>query len=154
MKHPGLPGFKNGISIDQSLADKLPPDTRFPSLVLNVGGRGDSISWSATGVNLPAAGTPEELFKAIFVTGSPDEVAKQTAELKRGHSILDTINDRARTLQRQLGPRDQEKFDQYLTSVRELERRLQLSEAWAKKPKPTVDVPPPKNVPDRLDFVA
>ncbi len=154
VKHPGLPGFKNGISIDQYLADRLQPDTRFPSLVLNVGGRGDSISWSATGVNLPAAGTPEDLFKAMFVTGTPDEVAKQTAELKRGRSILDTINERARALQRQLGPRDQEKFDQYLTSVRELERRLQASEAWAQKPKPPVDVPPPKNVTDRLDFVA
>ncbi len=154
VKHPGLPGFKNGISIDQYLADKLQPDTRFPSLVLNVGGRGDSISWSATGVNLPAAGTPEDLFQMMFVTGTPDEVAKQTAELKRGRSILDTVNERSRTLQRQLGPRDREKFEQYLTSVRELERRLQASEAWAQKPKPSVDVPPPKNVTDRLDFVA
>ncbi|TVQ03711.1 MAG: DUF1552 domain-containing protein [Planctomycetaceae bacterium] len=153
MKHPGLPGFKNGISIDQYLADQLQPDTRFSSLVLNVGGR-DSISWSATGVNLPAAGTPEELFKMMFVTGTPDEVAKQTTELKRGRSILDAVNDRARSLQRQLGPRDQDKFDQYLTSVRELEQRLQSSEAWAKKPKPTVDVAPPANVTDRLDFVA
>jgi len=153
VKHPGLPGFKNGVSIDQYIADKLQPDTRFPSLVLNVGGR-DSISWSATGVNLPAAGTPEELFKMMFVTGTPDEVAKQTIELKRGRSILDTVNDRARSLQRQLGTRDQEKFDQYLTSVRELEQRLQSSEAWAKKPKPTVDVSPPANVTDRLDFVA
>jgi hypothetical protein len=153
MKHPGLPGFKNGISIDQYLADQLQPNTRFPSLVLSVGGR-DSISWSATGVNLPAAGTPEELFKMMFVTGTPNEVAKQTAELKRGRSILDTVNDRARSLQRQLGPRDQDKFDQYLTSVRELERRMQSSESWAKKPKPTVDVPPPANVTDRLDFVA
>ena len=42
----------------------------------------------------------------MFVTGTPDEVAKQTAELKRGRSILDTVNDRARTLQRQLGPQD------------------------------------------------
>lgn len=153
-RHPGLPGFKNRISIDQYIADKLQPDTRFPSLVLNVGGRGDSISWSATGVNLPAAGTPEELFQMMFVTGTPDEVAKQTVELKRGRSILDTVNDRARSLQRQLGPRDQAKFDQYLTSVRELEQRLQASQAWARKPKPQVDVPPPKNVIDRLDFVA
>lgn len=96
VKHPGLPGFKNGISIDQFLADKLQPDTRFPSLILNTGGRGDSISWSATGVNLPSAGTPEDLFKMMFVTGTPQEVEKQTAELKRGRSILDTVNDRAR----------------------------------------------------------
>jgi hypothetical protein len=117
-------------------------------------GHGDSISWSATGVNLPSAGTPEDLFKIMFVTGTPQEVEKQTAELKRGRSILDTVSERARKLQGQLGSRDREKFDQYLTSVRELEQRFQSSEAWAKKPKPQVAVPPPKNVTDRLDFVA
>ncbi|MCA9247633.1 MAG: DUF1552 domain-containing protein [Planctomycetales bacterium] len=154
IKHPGLPGFKNSISFDQYLAEKLQPDTRFPSLVLNTNGRGDSISWSATGVNLPAAGTPEELFQMMFVTGTPDEVARQTAELQRGRSILDTVNERAKSLHKQLGQRDQEKFDQYVTSVRELERRLQSAESWAKKPKPEIEAAAPKNVTDRLDFVA
>ncbi|MEZ6089720.1 MAG: DUF1552 domain-containing protein [Pirellulaceae bacterium] len=154
VKHPGLPGFKNGISIDQYLAEKLQPETRFPSLVLNTGGRGDSISWSSTGVNLPSAGTPEDLFKMMFVVGTPQEVQKQTAELKRGRSILDTVNERAKKLRGQLGSRDQEKFEQYVTSVRELEKRLQSSQAWALKDKPRVDVPPPTNVTDRLDFVA
>jgi hypothetical protein len=154
VKHPGLPGFKNGISIDQFLAEKLQPNTRFPSLMLNASGWGESISWSSTGVNLPAVGTPEVLFKMMFVTGAPHEVAKQTAELQRGRSILDTVGERARQLQGELGPRDREKFEQYLTSVRELEQRLQASAAWAQKPKPPVDVPPPQNVNDRLDFVA
>ena len=154
VKHPGLPGFKNGISIDQYIAEKLQPPTRFPSLILKTGGRGDSISWSATGVNLPSAGTPEDLFKMMFVTGTPQEVEQQTAELKRGRSILDTVYERARKLHGQLGSRDREKFEQYVTSVRELEQRLQSSQAWALKQKPQVDVPPPKNVTDRLDFVA
>lgn len=152
-KHPGLPGFKNSISLDQYIAERLQPDTRFPSLILSVGGR-DSISWSATGVNLPSAGAPESLFQMMFITGTPKEVAQQTADLKRGRSILDTVNARAKKLNNQLGKRDQEKFNQYLTSVRELEQRLQASEAWALKPKPKVEAPAPKNVTDRLDFVA
>jgi hypothetical protein len=153
-KHPGLPGFRNTVSFDQYLAEKLLPDTRYPSLTLNVRGSGDTLSWSASGVNLPAAGSPETLFKMMFVTGTPQEVEQQTADLKRGRSILDTVGERAKKLHSQLGRRDKEKFDQYLTSVRELEGRLAASEAWARKPKPKVDVPAPMNVSDRLDFVA
>ncbi len=152
-KHPGLPGFKNTVSLDQYLVEKLVPDTRFPSLVLSVGGN-DSLSWSASGVNLPAEGSPEKIFKQLFVTGTQQEVAAQMAELRRGRSILDTVNERARRLNKSLGPRDQAKFDQYLTSVRELESRLQASAGWAEKPKPQVDVEPPKDIADRLDVIA
>ena len=152
-KHPGLPGFKNSISIDQYLKERLVPDTRFPSLVLSTGSR-DSISWTANGVNLPAEDSPSGLFQKMFIAGTPEEIEQQTAELKRGRSILDTVDERARKLHRGLGPRDREKFDQYLTSVRELEQRLQASEGWARRPKPEVDVPPPKDVPDRMDIVA
>lgn len=152
-KHPGLPGFKNTISFDQYLVEKLVPDVRYPSLTLSVGGY-DSISWSASGVNLPAEQSPEKLFKQLFVTGTPAEVWNQMAELKRGRSILDTVNERARALHKQLGPRDQEKFDQYLTSVRELESRLQASEGWAQRPKPKVEREAPTDIADRLDIVA
>jgi len=152
-KHPGLPGFKNSLSIDQYLMEKLVPNTRFPCLVLSTGSR-DSISWTANGVNLPAEDSPSALFQKMFVTGTPEEIQQQTVELKRGGSILDAVNERARKLQHGLGPRDREKFDQYLTSVRELELRLQASEGWARRPKPQVDVPPPRDVPDRLDIAA
>ncbi|MGC3967560.1 MAG: DUF1552 domain-containing protein [Pirellulales bacterium] len=152
-KHPGLPGFKNTISLDQFLVEKLVPDVRFPSLQLSVGGN-DSLSWSASGVNLPAEQSPEKIFKQLFVNGTKGEVYNQLAELKRGRSILDTINERARALHKTLGARDQEKFDQYLTSVRELESRLQASSAWAEKPKPTIEREPPKDIADRLEVMA
>jgi hypothetical protein len=152
-KHPGLPGFKNSISLDQYLAEKLVPDTRFPSLVLSVASR-DSISWSANGVNLPAENSPSSLFKMMFVTGTPQEIEAQTMELQRGRSILDTVNDRAQRLHRDLGPRDREKFDQYLTSVRELEQRLLASEGWVRRPKPAVDVQQPVDIADRMDIAA
>jgi BMFP domain-containing protein YqiC len=152
-KHPGLPGFRNSISLDQFLVEKLTPDTRFPFLTLNVGGS-ESLSWTANGVNLPAESSPSKLFAALFVSGSPTEVKQQVKDLRRGRSILDTVNGEAKKLQRDLGPRDREKLDQYLTSVRDLESRLQASEAWAQKPKPQVSLKPPVDVPDRYDILA
>jgi BMFP domain-containing protein YqiC len=152
-KHPGLPGFRNSISLDQFLVEKLAPDTRFPTLILNVGGN-DSLSWTANGVNLPAESSPSKLFAALFVNGTPAEVKQQVKDLKRGRSILDTVNGEAKKLQRELGPRDREKLDQYLTSVRDLESRLQASEAWAQRPKPQVNIKPPVDVADRYDILA
>lgn len=152
-KHPGLPGFRNSISLDQALIEKLNPDTRFPALILNVGGS-DSMSWSANGVNLPAENSPSKVFAQLFVNGSPAEVQAQLRELKRGRSILDTVQGEAKKLQRDLGRRDQEKFDQYLTSVRELETRIQANEAWAQRPKPSVEIKPPSDVQDRTDIIA
>lgn len=153
-RHPGLPGFRNSISFDQWLVEKLVPDTRFPALILNVMGAGDSMSWTANGVNLPSEGSPSKVFQQLFVNGTPREVEAQIRELKRGRSILDTVNGEAKKLQRELGRRDQEKFDQYLTSVRELETRIQANEAWALKPKPHVEAKPPVDVQDRTDIIA
>lgn len=152
-KHPGLPGFRNSISLDQALIEKLAPDTRFQSLILNVGGN-DSMSWTANGVNLPAENSPSKVFAQLFINGTPAEVQAQLRALKRGRSILDTVNGEARKLQRELGRRDQEKFDQYLTSVRDLETRIQANEAWAQRPKPKVDAKPPSDVQDRTDIIA
>jgi hypothetical protein len=152
-KHPGLPGFKNTISFDQYLVEKLAPDTRFPSLVLSLDSK-VSISWSASGVNVPAEVSPEKLYQQLFVTGTPASVALQMSELKRGRSILDSLIERARKMHASLGGRDREKLDQYLTSVRELELRLAALEQWNKKPKPTVDAAAPKDVADKSDILA
>ncbi|WP_206292523.1 DUF1552 domain-containing protein [Humisphaera borealis] len=152
-KHPGLPGFKNSISFDQYLIEKLTPDTRFPYLTLNASGNGDSISWSGSGVNIPADGSPSKLFQRLFVNGTPSEVKQQMREVQRGRSILDTVNGRAKTLSSKLGGRDREKFDQYLTSVRELEGRLQASEGWVNKPKPQVAIKAPTDIPDRTEII-
>lgn len=152
-KHPGLLGFRNSISFDQLLIEKLSPDTRFPGLILNVIG-GNSLSWTANGVNLPAESSPSKVFSQLFLNGSPSEVKMQLRELKRGRSILDTVNGEAKKLQRELGRRDQEKFDQYLTSVRELETRIQANEMWVQRSKPKVDAKPPTDVQDRNDIIA
>jgi hypothetical protein len=151
-KHPGLPGFRNTVSLDQYLVEKLVPDTRYPYLTLNTSGS-DSLSWSAGGVNLPADSSPAKLFQRLFVGGNADAVRQQVRELQRGRSILDTVNGRARALNARLGARDQDKFDQYLTSVRELEARLQAAEGWVHKPKPQVAAKPPTDIADRAEVI-
>jgi hypothetical protein len=152
-RHPGLPGFRNSISLDQYLAAKLGPQTRFPFLTLSVMG-GDSLSWSSNGVNLPAESSPSKVFTALFVQGTPAEVKKQLSELQRGRSILDTVRGEAKKLERDLSTADRHKLGQYFTAVRDLETRLHASEAWATKPKPVVKVKPPVDVTDRYDILA
>jgi hypothetical protein len=150
-KHPGLAGFKNTISIDQLIAEKIGSQTRFPSLILGTGS--DSMSWSASGVPLPAEPSPSNAFRQLFVDGTKLEVEAQVRGLTRGRSILDTVMAQAKNLRAELGKRDQEKLDEYFTAVRDLEGRLVQNEAWVQRPKPKVDAKPPTDIQSRTDAI-
>ncbi len=149
---PGLAGFKNTISLDQLMARHVGAATRFPSLTL--GTSGQSLSWTANGVQIPSQNHPTKVFRQLFVNGSEDEVAEELKNLDRGRSILDVAMGDAKALERTLGPRDREKLDEYLTSVRDLEVRLQQNKEWAKRPKPKVNFDEPQDVADRRDVLA
>lgn len=97
--------------------------------------------------------SPAKLFKMLFVEGTEQEVASEIREFKRGRSILDTVLGQAKKLESDLGHRDREKLDEYLTSVRDLEIRLQESENWSLKPKPKVDATEPRDIEDRQDAI-
>jgi hypothetical protein len=148
---PGLAGFRNTISLDQLIAEQIGIETRFPSLVLSTSGR--SMSWTSSGVEIPGETSPARLFKALFVEGTPQEVAGEMRRLQRGRSILDTVLGEANNLQRDLGPRDRDKLDEYLTAVRDLESRMQQSQGWATRPKPKIDAEPPKDITDNNDAI-
>lgn len=150
--HPGLAGFKNTISIDQLMAKHIGAATRFPSL--SIGTNGKSLSWTANGVRIPSQSHPAKLFRQMFVNGTEKEVAEEMKNLERGRSILDTVLGDAKALNVTLGARDREKLDEYFTSVRELETRLQQNKQWAKRPKPEVNYREPKEVADRTDILA
>ena len=77
---------------------------------------------------------------------------KQT-RLEDGRSILDDVRDQAKTLRSGLGADDRDQLDEYFTSVRDLEQRLAQNEAWSKKPKPKVNVEPPKDIPNVADLI-
>lgn len=153
--HPGASGFRNTISLDQYAAERVGTQARVPSLVLHAGpgARKKGLSWTSSGVSIPAEDKPSELYKRLFLTGSQSEIDARVEELRVGRSILDVVGDRAKSLGRKLGREDREKVDEYFTSVRELEQRLVTAEEWEKTPKPRVDAPMPKDIEDKTDIV-
>jgi len=150
-KRPGLAGFRNTISIDQVIANQIGLETRYPYLALSTGG--SSLSWTSTGVEIPAESSPSKLFKALFIDGTPDEIKKDITGFLRDRSVLDTVLGEARKLEKDLGQRDREKLDEYLSSIRDLEVRLEQNEIWAKKPKPEVNATEPQDIDDRNDAI-
>jgi BMFP domain-containing protein YqiC len=135
--HPASSSFRNSISLDQLVAERIGTLTRFPSLTLAVnGGRG--LSWTRAGVAIPPEGQASGVFKQLFLQGTPAEIERQIRDLDTGRSILDVVSEQARDLQRNVGPRDRARLDQYYSGVRDLEHRLQESRGWANRPKPTV----------------
>ena len=141
--HPSSASFRNTVSVDQLIAERLGTLTRFPSITLAVNTRSRSLSCSATGVAVPPEDKAAEVFKQLFVQGSPTEVEAQILRLQIGRSILDTIGGRAQELQRAAGAADRDRLDEYFSSVRDLEQRLHASQGWEKKPKPVVDAKEP-----------
>jgi hypothetical protein len=141
--HPGSSSFRNTISLDQQIAEQIGVLTRFPSLTLGVNTRTRSLSWTGTGVAIPPMDKASEVFKQLFLQGSREQVAAQIRKLDTGRSILDTVAGQAKELQRSVTARDRDRLDQYFTSVRELEHRLQESRGWEDKPKPVVSAPVP-----------
>ena len=143
--HPGSGGFRNTISLDQYIAERIGHQTRFPSLTLgvNVQQGARSLSWTASGVLIPCEEKPSDVFKRLFVQGTPAEVEAQLRKLAQGQSILDAVGGQAKDLQRSVGARDRDRLDQYFTSVRELERRMEMAKEWERRPKPKVTAPMP-----------
>jgi BMFP domain-containing protein YqiC len=143
--HPGSGGFRNTISLDQYIAERIGHETRFPSLTLGVNVQQGvrSLSWTGSGVLIPCEEKASDVFKRLFVQGTPAEVDAQLRRLAQGQSVLDAVGGQAKELQRSVGSRDRERLDQYFTSVRELERRMEMSKEWEKRPKPKVSAPVP-----------
>ncbi len=150
-KHPGLGGFRNTISLDQFIAEKIGIQTRFPSLVL--GTNSTSQSYTRSGVMLPADAKPSQIFAKLFLEGTKDAVAAQMQKLREGRSIMDTVQGQAKRFAARVGAADRDKLDEYFTSIREMEQRLVLAEEWARKPKPKVDAQPPTDINEEKDLI-
>jgi hypothetical protein len=152
--HPGSGSFRNTISLDQHIAEQIGILTRFPSLTLAVNTRSKSLSWTGTGVAIPPEDKAAAVFKEMFLQGSAAQIDAQIRKLDTGRSILDAIEGQAKELQASVGERDRERLDQYFTSVRDLEQRLQASKGWEKVPKPAVTAPMPVDPTDPAEYMA
>ncbi|MEQ8791936.1 MAG: DUF1552 domain-containing protein [Pirellulaceae bacterium] len=142
--HPAGAAFRNSISVDQVAAEHLGAQTRFPCLVVSCGNStSKGMSYTRSGVNIPAESNPARLYRQLFVQGTQQEVEQRLHDLENGRSLLDTVRERAGRLQKSTSPADRRRLDQYFTAIRELEQQLLQAEAWQRKPKPQVDMPLP-----------
>ena len=152
--HPASSSFRNTISLDQYVAERIGNQTRFPSLTLSVNTAFRSLSWTGNGVAIPPEQSAASVFQQMFIQGSASEVEAKIAELDTGRSILDTVNGQARQLANTVGAADRARLDQYFTSVRELESRLEASKGWERKPKPAVKAQPPQDPASPAQYMA
>jgi hypothetical protein len=148
---PGTPAFRNSISLDQLVAEKIAGQTRHPFLVF--ASHKGSLSWTRNGVQVPADKDPAAVFRRLFMVGTAEEVRDQERQLRQGQSILDSVSAETASLQRRVGPGDRDRLDQYFTAVRDVEKRLQNAEAWSRLPKPKVEASLPGPYPDSSDIV-
>ena len=153
--HPGRGGFRNTISFDQYVANHLGHQTRFPSLTLgvNVKQAERSLSYTRSGGLIPCDNSAANVFRRMFIQGTPDEVNAQLRRLDRGQSVLDAVADQAKDLQRSVPTQDKDRLDQFFTSVRDLEQRMQMSKAWEKTPKPKINQPIPVDPSSPYEFM-
>jgi hypothetical protein len=148
--------IQNGISVDQIVAQQLAGQTRFPSLELGCDdsrtiGNCDSgyscaytnsLAWRGPATPLPPETNPRLVFERLFGdidTSLPPET--RARRLLHRRSILDLVTQRTHQLMRDLGPSDQRKLDEYLSSIREIEQRIEGAERDLTGMTPAIDKP-------------
>jgi Protein of unknown function (DUF1552) len=134
------------ISVDQQIAEHYKGKTRVPSLVLGLsrstgfgGPYWTATSWTAYGTPIAAEDRPDAVFNQLFRVDDPKARAARDNQLTRNASILDEVKDQAKQLEKTLGKDDRATLDQYFTSIRDVEERIQTDRAWIDRPKPVVE---------------
>ena len=122
----GVAGPDSGVTADQMAARHIGQDTRLPSLELTTSQVGARLAWRTPTQPLPQEGNPRAVFQKLFGQGDTDK--ERAAILHETGSILDRVKGQAARLQTSLGVRDRVIVGDYLDSVREIERRVQMAE--------------------------
>ena len=121
----GVAGPDSGVTADQMAARHIGQDTRLPSLELTTSQQGARLAWRTPTQSLPQEGNPRAVFQKLFGQGDTD--AERAAILHETGSILDRVKGQASRLQASLGVKDRVVVSDYLDSVREIERRVQMA---------------------------
>src|ERR1700730_16527123 len=116
----------SGVSCDQMAVRHIGQDTRLPSLELTAAQGSARLAWRTPTQSLPQEGTPRAVFQKLFGQGDTDQERAQI--LAETGSILDRVKGQAQRLQASLGVKDRVFVSDYLDSVREIERRVQMAE--------------------------
>ena len=115
---------KMGISVDQVAAKAIGQKSPLPSLEMTIED-GRTMSWSSATTPLPMQRNPQVVFEKLFGQGGTE--AERDARREQARSLLDSVSSDISSLRRSLGGSDAARMDQYLTDVREIERRIQLA---------------------------
>ncbi len=146
----GSSSLQLGISMDQIVANTIGQETPLPSLELGLEGADtvngvgtcdvgfscayqNRLAWGGPSTPLPVETNPRVVFDRLFGGLDSTDPAERSARLRRQGSIIDSVLDKVARLQGGLGQRDRAKLDEYLQSVREIERRLQNAEAQGRE---------------------
>jgi hypothetical protein len=121
----GVAGPEAGVTADQMAARHIGQETRLPSLELTTAQVGAQLAWRTPKQSLPQEGNPRNVFYKLFGQGDTDE--ERAAILVETGSILDRVKMQADRLQADLGANDRAVVSDYLDSVREIERRVQMA---------------------------
>jgi hypothetical protein len=155
---------ENAVSMDQIAAKAFERETQLSSLQMTADENSllgscdlgyscaysSTVSWLTPTLPLMAENNPRVLFERMFGSSDSTESHVRAARLKQDRSLIDSVNDRVNQLQRKLGTADNRKVDDYLTALRDVERRIQKAEEQSSKELP--DVAQPAGIPD--GFVA
>ena len=136
------------VTLDQYLADEVGFETRFPSLTVGSEGGihgGCQLAWTKSGVRVPPITGPAELFERLFVDDSAERRTRRVQENQLQGSILDSVLEEAGRLSKKVNQEDRAKLDEYLASVRDTEKRLELRQRWTSHPKPAAPFERPRN---------
>jgi len=142
--HEGWKAWMSGsatgaVSMDQLVAGHVGHQTRYASLQLTCGTPPDAaqLSFTKEGVALPMIGRPSVLYQTLFRSDS--DKSRMEYVLRGNGSVLDDLMEEAKSVHRQISRRDQQKLDEYLSSLRQVEKMLQKQETWLEKPFPETD---------------
>src|ERR1700749_1626212 len=122
----GKEGPDYGVSADQIAVRYVGQDTRLPSLELSVGQGSARLAWRTPTQPLPQESNPRAVFQKLFGQGDTDQ--ERARILAETGSILDRVQGEAKRLQASVGLKDRVVVGDYLDSVREIERRVQMAE--------------------------
>ena len=153
----GTPGkrFHNSISLDQVIAREIGQGTRYPTLTLSDKdtkdghGAGLSLSWSDKGHPIPGITNPVDLYHQLFGQDK-ESAAEREFRLAERRSVLDGVVTDLKSSRKKLSKTDQDKLEEYLQSIRQIEQAISREVEWSNTPKPKAPLKQPKDAMDGL----
>ena len=133
----------NTVSVDQVAAAAVGSQTRYSSLTMSTDGgvgeptRSSTLSYDIKGRPIPAMNQPLMIFNRLFGLADED-LKRQQRRLRSASSMLDLVMEDSNSLRRRLGRNDQDKLDEYLSSVRQIEQRVRRTQRWLDIPLPSL----------------